>query len=42
MITTDLGSRGIDIKDLKIVINFDFPETSSDYIHRAGRTGRMG
>ena len=32
----------MDIKDIKAVINFDFPQTIEDYIHRIGRTGRAG
>ncbi|BFU23371.1 DEAD/DEAH box helicase, putative [Entamoeba histolytica HM-1:IMSS-B] len=41
-ITTDLMSRGIDIKGLKTVINFDCPVSTQLYVHRAGRTGRAG
>jgi translation initiation factor 4A len=42
LISTDLISRGIDIDDLRCVINFDFPKTSESYIHRIGRSGRFG
>lgn len=42
MISTDLGSRGLDFPFLSHVINYDFPNTASDYLHRAGRTGRAG
>lgn len=42
MIATDIASRGIDIKDISLVINYGFPLNSSDYIHRIGRTGRGG
>lgn len=42
LITTDLISRGIDFRDLNVVINFDFPKSTIDYIHRIGRTGRAG
>jgi superfamily II DNA/RNA helicase len=42
LISTDLISRGIDIDDLRCVINFDFPKTSESYIHRIGRSGRYG
>lgn len=42
MIATDVAARGLDIKDIKIVINFDFPNCLEDYIHRIGRTGRAG
>ncbi|XP_076305820.1 putative ATP-dependent RNA helicase Dbp21E2 isoform X1 [Tachypleus tridentatus] len=39
---TDLGSRGLDTIKVQHIINFDFPHHISDYIHRAGRTGRVG
>ena len=42
IITTDIGSRGLDLLDVKTVINFEFPYTYEDYIHRIGRTGRLG
>ena len=42
IVTTDLGSRGIDTLHCRSVILFDFPQTTIDYIHRAGRVGRMG
>ena len=42
MIATDVAARGIDVKDVKAVINFDFPGNIEDYIHRIGRTGRAG
>merc|ERR1719453_207353 len=42
MIATDVAARGIDIKDCKCVINYDFPSNIEDYIHRIGRTGRAG
>merc|ERR1719201_407626 len=42
MIATDVAARGIDVKDVKCVINFDFPSNIEDYIHRIGRTGRAG
>ena len=42
MIATDVASRGIDVKDIRYVINFDFPKTLEDYVHRIGRTGRAG
>jgi superfamily II DNA/RNA helicase len=41
-VATDVASRGLDIKDIKSVINYDFPQTIEDYIHRIGRTGRFG
>jgi ATP-dependent RNA helicase DDX5/DBP2 len=42
MIATDVAARGIDVKDIKVVINFDFPSCVEDYVHRIGRTGRAG
>ncbi|KAI8332603.1 P-loop containing nucleoside triphosphate hydrolase protein [Chlamydoabsidia padenii] len=42
MVATDVASRGIDVKDVKFVINYDFPTNIEDYVHRVGRTGRGG
>jgi len=42
LVATDIASRGIDVKDISIVINFDMPSNSEDYVHRIGRTGRVG
>jgi ATP-dependent RNA helicase DDX5/DBP2 len=42
MIATDVAARGLDVKDVKYVINYDFPSTLEDYVHRIGRTGRAG
>ncbi|KAL2515269.1 DEAD-box ATP-dependent RNA helicase 30 [Forsythia ovata] len=42
MIATDVAARGLDVKDIKCVINFDFPSSLEDYVHRIGRTGRAG
>jgi len=42
LIATDVAARGIDVKDVQCVINFDFPNNIEDYIHRIGRTGRGG
>eukprot|EP01062_Namystynia_karyoxenos_P020223 TRINITY_DN1766_c0_g1_i4.p1 TRINITY_DN1766_c0_g1~~TRINITY_DN1766_c0_g1_i4.p1 ORF type:complete len:607 (+),score=204.94 TRINITY_DN1766_c0_g1_i4:132-1952(+) len=39
---TDVAARGLDIRDLPVVVNFDFPSTMEDYVHRIGRTGRAG
>ena len=40
--STDLFTRGIDIKSVNVVINFDFPRSSDTYLHRIGRSGRFG
>ena len=40
LVATDLISRGIDIKFLPCVINYDLPRSPKDYVHRIGRTGR--
>ena len=40
LVATDLASRGLDIKGLQLVINYDFPQDISTYIHRIGRSGR--
>lgn len=42
LVATDIAARGIDVKDIAFVINFDLPENSEDYVHRIGRTGRAG
>ena len=42
LIATDVAARGIDIKNLDAVINFDIPNISETYVHRIGRTGRAG
>ena len=42
MVCTDIASRGLDMKNVSHVINFDFPLNITDYQHRIGRTGRMG
>jgi superfamily II DNA/RNA helicase len=42
LIATDVAARGIDVKNITHVINFDQPNTYEDYIHRIGRTGRAG
>merc|ERR1711862_765349 len=42
LIATDVAARGLDVKDIKFVINYDFPNNIEDYVHRIGRTGRAG
>ena len=42
VVTTDLASRGIDIAQLPVVVNYDLPRSATDYTHRIGRTGRAG
>jgi len=42
LVATDVASRGLDVKDIKYVINYDFPTQIEDYVHRVGRTGRAG
>ena len=42
LVATDIASRGIDIDQLSLVINFDLPTVAEDYVHRVGRTGRAG
>ena len=42
LVCTDVAARGLDIKDVPAVFNFDIPFNAEDYIHRIGRTGRAG
>jgi len=42
LVATDVAARGLDVDDVKFVINFDFPNCVEDYVHRIGRTGRSG
>jgi len=42
LVATDVVARGLDIKDISFVINYDFPKNMDDYVHRIGRTGRAG
>lgn len=40
LVATDVAARGLDVEDVRFVINYDYPNSSEDYIHRIGRTGR--
>lgn len=42
LVATDIAARGLDVKGIELVINYDLPEDSEDYVHRIGRTGRAG
>lgn len=42
LVATDIAARGLDIKHLPLVVNFDLPLVAEDYVHRVGRTGRAG
>lgn len=42
LVATDVVGRGIDVSSVSHIINFDMPQSSDDYVHRVGRTGRMG
>ncbi|KAF8409871.1 hypothetical protein HHK36_002389 [Tetracentron sinense] len=42
LIATSIAARGLDVKELELVINFDVPNHYEDYVHRVGRTGRAG
>jgi ATP-dependent RNA helicase RhlE len=42
LVATDIASRGIDVKGIELVVNYDLPENPEDYVHRIGRTGRAG
>lgn len=42
LVATDIAARGIDVKDIALVINYDLPDSNEDYVHRIGRTGRAG
>ncbi|XP_054168872.1 probable ATP-dependent RNA helicase DDX17 [Oppia nitens] len=40
LVATDVAARGLDVDDIKYVINYDYPNSGEDYVHRIGRTGR--
>ena len=42
LVATDVAARGLDIKDVKVIVNYTFPLTIEDFVHRCGRTGRAG
>src|SRR3989338_6686000 len=42
LVATDIAARGIDVQGIELVINYDLPDNSHDYVHRIGRTGRAG
>ena len=42
LVATDIASRGLDVKDIRTVVNFDVAKNIETYVHRIGRTGRMG
>jgi len=42
LVATDVAARGVDVKDVGLVVNFDLPNEPEAYVHRIGRTGRAG
>ncbi|MBU4149130.1 MAG: DEAD/DEAH box helicase [Candidatus Omnitrophica bacterium] len=42
LVATDIASRGIDVRGIELVINYDLPDDAQNYVHRIGRTGRAG
>ena len=42
LVATDIASRGIDVTNIQLVVNYDIPDQAEDYVHRVGRTGRAG
>ncbi|MFH1346810.1 MAG: DEAD/DEAH box helicase [Spirochaetota bacterium] len=42
LVATDIAARGIDVKGIELVLNYDLPQSSEDYVHRIGRTARTG
>ncbi|HRY52811.1 MAG TPA: DEAD/DEAH box helicase [Candidatus Portnoybacteria bacterium] len=42
LVATDIAARGIDVNDIELVVNYDLPDNTEDYVHRIGRTARAG
>lgn len=42
LVATSVAARGLDVRDLQLVLNYDCPNHHEDYVHRVGRTGRAG
>ncbi len=42
LVATDIAARGIDVRGIEVVLNYDLPDNPDDYVHRIGRTGRAG
>lgn len=42
LVATDIAARGIDVKNIELVVNYDLPQSADDYVHRIGRTARAG
>jgi ATP-dependent RNA helicase RhlE len=42
LVATDIAARGIDVKGIELVVNYDLPQAAEDYVHRIGRTARAG
>jgi ATP-dependent RNA helicase RhlE len=42
LVATDVAARGLDVKDIELVVNYDLPDDVENYVHRIGRTGRAG
>jgi superfamily II DNA/RNA helicase len=42
LVCTDVAARGLDVKDVNLVVNYDLPNEAANYVHRIGRTGRAG
>ncbi len=42
LVATSVAARGLDVKELRLVVNYEVPNHHEDYVHRVGRTGRAG